>query len=152
MIPQAVDFLKQPYRADKRIKLDMEKLSAMRTSLMGKSISYDSQSGSVSVENRIEAAIAKVLEREEEINAEINRLVEVKIEVEKEIEKCVKDQRLSEVLIRRYILFQRWEYIASQMGYDNRYLFKIHKQALNKFASAFEKDTKRHQKTLKDTL
>lgn len=135
----AIEFLKQPYKAEKRIKLNIEKLNAVRSSLMGRSVSYEGSGGTGSKENSIEKAIAKVLSCEEQINSEIDRLVDVKLEVEKAIDALVKDERLAEILTRRYVCFQRWEEIAEAMHYEKRYLFKIHKQALNVFAYHFEK-------------
>lgn len=70
------------------------------------------------------ADLARTL-RDRLVNAAAKRL---------EIESCinsVNDVRLRSILKRRYIFGQKWEEIAEILGYDNRWLMRLHQKALS---------------------
>lgn len=126
------EYLQQAYRIDRKIKLDIEKQSAMRSSLFGKAVSYESDGTQHTPHgNGIEAAILRVLEYEERINAEIDRLTDTRLKIEQVIN-LVPDDTQREVLTRRYLLYQKWEYIAVEMNYNIKWIFKLHGKALSK--------------------
>ena len=126
------EYLQQAYRIDRKIKLDIEKLNAMRSALFGKAVSYESDGTQHTPHgNGIEAAILRVLEYEERINAEIDRLTDTRLKVEQVIN-LVPDDTQREVLTRRYLLYQKWEYIAVEMNYNIKWIFKLHGKALSK--------------------
>ena len=91
-----------------------------------------------------QGAISKIVDLETEINAEIDKLVEKRKEIEGII-RAVEDSTLRTLLEYRYINGKKWEEIALMMGYDYRYILKIHGKALSFLPSDFGK------KTLKDT-
>lgn len=126
------EYLQQAYRIDRKIKLDIEKQSAMRSSLFGKAVSYESDGSQHTPHgNGIEAAMLRVLEYEERINAEIDRLTDTRLKIEQVIN-LVPDDTQREVLTRRYLLYQKWEYIAVEMNYNIKWIFKLHGKALSK--------------------
>ena len=126
------EYLQQAYRIDRKIKLDIEKLSAMRSALFGKAVSYESDGSQHTRHgNGIEAAMLRVLEYEERINAEIDRLTDTRLKIEQVIN-LVPDDTQREVLTRRYLLYQKWEYIAVEMNYNIKWIFKLHGKALSK--------------------
>ena len=126
------EYLQQAYRIDRKIKLDIEKLSAMRSALFGKAVSYESDGSQHTPHgNGIEAAMLRVLEYEERINAEIDRLTDTRLKIEQVIN-LVPDDTQREVLTRRYLLYQKWEYIAVEMNYNIKWIFKLHGKALSK--------------------
>lgn len=128
------EYLNQAYVIDRKINLDIEKARAMRASLYGRAVSYESDgSQHISGDNHIENAMLKVVEYEEKINAEIDELVNKRIEIEKAIN-SVDDEVLQEILTRRYLQFQKWERIAVEMHYSIQWVFKLHGQALSKIA------------------
>ena len=91
-----------------------------------------------------QGAISKIVDLETEINAEIDKLVEKRKEIEGII-RAVEDSTLQTLLEYRYINGKKWEEIAFMMGYDYRYILKIHGKALSLLPSDLGK------KTLKDT-
>lgn len=91
-----------------------------------------------------QGAVAKIIDLETEINLEIDKLVEKRKEIESVI-RAVEDSILRTLLEYRYINGKKWEEIALMMGYDYRYILKIHGKALSLLPSDLEK------KTLKDT-
>lgn len=134
-INQANDYLKQAFIIDKKINLAVERISAMRSSLVSRGHTYDSPGGKPN-DSSIERAVVKIIDYEQKINDEIDRLVTKKMEIESEIDRRVASNRHKELLIRRYVMLSPWEEIAEKMCYDKRYLFKMHKQALSLFAAA----------------
>ncbi|MGN1118845.1 MAG: hypothetical protein ACI4Q4_00705 [Oscillospiraceae bacterium] len=126
------EYLQQAYRIDRKIKLDIEKQSAMRSALFGKAVSYESDGAQHTPHgDGIEAAMLRVLEYEERINAEIDRLTATRLKIEQVIN-LVPDDIQREVLTRRYLLYQKWEYIAVEMNYNIKWIFKLHGKALSK--------------------
>ena len=88
-----------------------------------------------------QGAISKIVDLETEINAEIDKLVEKRKEIEGII-RAVEDNILRTLLEYRYINGKKWEEIALMMGYDYRYILKIHGKALSLLPSDLGK--KRH--------
>lgn len=92
-------------------------------------------------EGGMQGAISKIIDLETEINAEIDKLVEKRKEIEGII-RMVEDSTLRTLLEYRYINGKKWEEIALMMGYDYRYILKIHGKALSALPSDLGK--KRH--------
>ena len=94
-----------------------------------------------------QGAISKIIDLETEINAEIDKLVDKRKEIEGII-RAVEDSTLRALLEYRYINGKKWEEIALMMGYDYRYILKIHGKALsvlpNDLGKKTLKDTRRH--------
>ncbi len=132
----AKEYMQQAFLLDKRIKLDIEKLTAMRSALYGRGVTYDSNGSHGGNDNGVERAVCKVMEYEEKLNGEIDRLVSTRLEIEDAISH-IPDDILRELLTRRYLLFQRWEVIAEKMGYSQRRIFQLHGKALKKIALNF---------------
>lgn len=88
-----------------------------------------------------QGAISKIVDLETEINTEIDKLVEKRKEIESVI-RAVEDSILRTLLEYRYINGKKWEEIALMMGYDYRYILKIHGKALSLLPSDLGK--KRH--------
>ena len=74
-------------------------------------------------------AICKIIDLESEINADIDKLVDLKREIVGVI-KSVNNVEYQTLLEKRYLCFMQWEQIAVDMGYELRYIHKLHKRAL----------------------
>ena len=77
----------------------------------------------------MEDVIAKIIDLQSEINNNIDTLVDLKRSLSKTI-KAVDSPEYQTVLEKRYLCFQSWEQIAVEMGYDLRWLYRIHGKAL----------------------
>lgn len=133
----AKEYLQQAYRIDRKIKLDAEKLAAARSALYGKTVRYDSDGTMpVSCGNVTESAVLRVMELEERLNREIDELTAMRQEIELTVN-AVPDEVQREVLTRRYLLYQKWEDIAREMGYTKRRIFQIHGNALKNISLNF---------------
>ena len=77
----------------------------------------------------MEEAITKIIDLQAEINRDIDTLVDLKRDLSATI-KAVGNTEYQTVLEKRYLCFQSWEQIAVEMGYDLRWLYRIHGKAL----------------------
>ena len=142
----AKEYLSQAYRLDQRINAKLEQVMSLRglatkaTSTLGDT----PVSGTRNV-HRMEDIIIKIIELENEINQDIDRLIDLKREIVTVI-KAVSNPEYQTLLELRYLCFKTWEQIAVEMGYENRYLHKLHNRALDKviIPGSLKEDTKRH--------
>lgn len=86
----------------------------------------------------LDQMLIKLESLEEQIIKEIDKLVDLKIKAKKAIE-CLEDERYKLVLEYRYINCFYWEEIAFKLGYEKRYLLKLHREAINEFSSIYKK-------------
>ena len=141
----AQEYLSQAYRIDQRINSKLEQVKSMRE-LAAKATTTISDMPRSATPNihRMEDTIAKMMDMEAEISADINALLDLKRDITAAIRE-VEDSTYRMLLELRYLSFKSWEEVAAELNYEKRYLIKVHGRALNKV------DTKRHQKTSKDT-
>jgi hypothetical protein len=140
----AKQYLSQAYRIDQRINSKLEQIVSLRA-LAAKATSTLSDtppSGTRNVHS-MEDTIAKMVDLENEINADINTLVDLKREFVFIIKK-ISNPEYQTLLELRYLCFKTWEQIAVEMGYDLRYIHKLHGKALENCEINLKEDTKRH--------
>ncbi len=127
------DYLSQAYRIDQRINSKLAQVMSLRD-LLGKATGTLSGSPKAATPNphSMEDTIAKMVDLENEINEDIDALVDLKAEIMRRI-KRVENTEYQTILELRYLCFKRWEVIAVELGYDLRYLYKLHDQALEAF-------------------
>lgn len=126
----AKEYLNQAFRLDKRIKSKLDQIEALND-LATKCTSTITGMPHAASPNNFSMAqtIDKIVDLQNEINADIDNLVDLK----REIMRTIKEVKIAEyqlILEKRYLCFYRMERIASDMGYDFRYLKKLHKKAL----------------------
>jgi len=121
------DYLRQIKKLDNRIEIDRRKIEKLRAVLDYKPPSGSGGSGGSA--DRIPDTLAKIMEYEEQAE----RLKKIYIEIYETADQAVKaveDPVLSEVLERRYFLYQKWEEIAKEMNRDIRWIYRLHGRAL----------------------
>ncbi len=74
-------------------------------------------------------AVCKIVDLQREISDDILHLLDLKEEIIGVI-KAIPNYEYQTLLEKRYLCFLTWEQIAVDMGYDLRYLHKVHKRAL----------------------
>ncbi|MEG2261787.1 MAG: DUF1492 domain-containing protein [Raoultibacter sp.] len=130
----AKQYLKQAYRLNELINNDLaelEQLKDLSTSIAAVRCDRDKVKGG-KIGSKIEFIVVKIIALEEMIDDEIDRFVDLKTAIRNAIV-CV-ENRNEELLLRlRYIEFLSWDEIAEKMGFDERYVHKIHADALNNF-------------------
>ena len=127
----AKEYLGQAYRLDQRINSKLEQVLSLRelTTKATATMSDMPGGGSRNV-YKMQDIIGKIVDLENEINADIDRLVDLKREMVAVI-KAVENPEYQTLLELRYLCFKTWEQIAVYMGYESRYLHKLHQRALN---------------------
>ena len=80
--------------------------------------------------HRMEDAILSIIELEAEINGDICKLVQTKKDIVHKI-KAVQNTEYQTLLELRYLCFKSWEQIAVDMGYELRWLYRLHHRALD---------------------
>lgn len=138
------EYLSQAYRIDQRINSKLEQIVSLRelATKATSTLSDTPKSGTRNIHS-MEGIIAKMIDLETEINQDIDTLVDLKREFVTIIKK-VNNPEYQTLLELRYLCFKTWEQIAVDMGYDLRYLHKLHGRALEGCEINFKEDTKRH--------
>ena len=127
----AKEYLGQAYRLDQRINSKLEQVLSLRdlTTKATATMSDMPGGGSRNV-YKMQDIIGKIIDLENEINADIDQLVDLKRDIVTII-KAVENPEYQTLLELRYLCFKTWEQIAVYMGYELRYLHKLHQRALN---------------------
>ena len=73
--------------------------------------------------------MAKILEKEKELEQQIDELVEMKLEIARVIDR-VEDVCTKVILEKRYLCFQSWMQIATELNYSERYTRTKHVEGL----------------------
>ena len=97
-----------------------------------KAIEYDKDKVSNSHIGDLSDAIAALEKYAERVNAKWDELVAMREEAKERIGE-IADGRYREVLHRRYLQGESWEYIAVGMGYAFRTVLWLHGKALERF-------------------
>lgn len=98
-----------------------------------KAIEYDKDKVSNSHIGDLLDAIAALEKYAERVNAKWDELIAMREEAKAQIEQ-IADGRYREVLHRRYLQGESWEYIAVGMGYSFRQVTRLHRGALRAIA------------------
>ena len=125
------DYLSQAYRIDQRINSKLAQVMSLRD-LLSKATGTLSGAPKAATPNphSMEDTIAKMVDLENEINEDIDALVDLKAEIMRRI-KRVENTEYQTILELRYLCFKSWEQIAVDMGYELRWLYRLHHRALD---------------------
>ena len=126
----AKEYLGQAYRIDQRINSKLEQVISLRelASKATSTLTDTPHSASPNLRS-MESIIGKMVDLENEINADIGELVDLKRDIVSTI-KGVESPEYRTLLELRYLCFRPWEQIAMEMGYDLRWLYRLHQKAL----------------------
>ena len=78
----------------------------------------------------MEETINKIIDFQAEINRDIDRLVDLKKALFTTF-KAVGNTEYQTILEKRYLCFQSWEKISVDLGYDLRWVYRLHGKALD---------------------
>lgn len=138
------EYLAQAYRIDQRINSKLEQIISLRDLSTKATSTLSDMPGSPTRNlHSMENIVVKMIDLENEINKDIDTLVDLKREFVSIIKK-VDNTEHQTLLELRYLCFKTWEQIAVDMGYDLRYIHKLHNKALENCKINFKEDTKRH--------
>ena len=127
----AKEYLSQAMHIDQRINSKLEQVTRLRENAANCTATLSDMPRPDSPnKQRMEETICKIVDLEQEINADIDRLVDLKAEARKAIN-AVTDPDQQLILELRYLCFKSWEQIAVDMGYELRWLYRLHHRALD---------------------
>lgn len=132
------EFLSRAQLYDRKLNLIRMKLEKLRSILEYHSPDFDT-SGHSSCPDRITASVAKIMEYEKAAKQLSEEYIKIYTDIEKAI-RAIPDPTLSEVLERRYLLYQKWEEIAAEMHYSLRTVYHYHGKALLLIAEMISKN------------
>ena len=136
----AKEYLAQAFRLDQRINSKLEQVSKLRSMAMKATGSFQAERISGTKQHSpMESSLVKVIDLEYEINDDIDRLVDLKREMATLIER-VNDPSQRLLLEMRYLCGNTWEDIAQKMGYDLRWVYRLHGKALQEVAGKMRKN------------
>ncbi|WP_283673596.1 hypothetical protein [Butyricicoccus sp. Marseille-Q5471] len=142
----AKTYLSQARYLDMRIKSKLQQIDSLNelATTCTSVLTGMPRNPSASV-SRMADAVCKIVDLQADINHDIDMLVDLKKEIMGVI-KAVENPEYQTLLEKRYLCFLSWEKIAVDMGYDLRYIHKLHTRALEdcKIPALSEVDTKRH--------
>ena len=136
------EYLSQAYHLDQRINSKIEQISSLNelstkctSTITG--MPHSPNKGT----SKMADTVAKIVDLENEINRDIDRLVDLKHEITTKVNE-VPNHEYRTLLEMRYICMKRWDEIAMAMGYELRYLYKLHSKALIFFDGILNKTLK----------
>jgi len=126
----AKEYLSQARYLGNRIKSKLLQIDSLNELATRCTPSYSDMPKSPNHEgSRMESAILDIIELEDEISKDVVELVALKKEIV-EVIKQVGNTEYQTLLEERYLCFITWEQIAVDMGYELRYIHKLHGKAL----------------------
>lgn len=131
----AKEFLSQAFRIDQRINSKLEQVASLNDLATKATSVFNDMPGSPNRNtHKMEDAILKIITLENEINAEIDQLIDLKVEIRETIKRVEKIEYQT-LLEKRYLCFQTMEHIAEDMGYELRWVYRLHNRALKAVAN-----------------
>lgn len=125
------EYLSQAYRIDQRINSKLEQINTLRNLATKATTALNHTNSDFHSKDPhfMENVIVKMVDLEHQIHNDIDTLIDLKKEIVLLI-KQIKNPEYQTLLELRYLCFKTWEQIAVEMGYDLRYLHKLHSRAL----------------------
>lgn len=126
----AKDYLSQAYRIDDSINSKLEQVASLRELATKATSTISDMPGSPNRNiYKMENAIVKITDLENEINEDIHELISLKADIMHMI-KRVNDRQERTILEKRYLCFATWEQISVDMDYSIQHTFRFHDKAL----------------------
>ena len=125
----AKEFMKQHERVVEKIRQIEIQIYDIEQTLGIKGVNYDYQPHGSGISQVTEATATKLIELREVQRDLVDTLWTKRIEIERVIF-MIEDATFAELLQRKYIRLQKWEDVAADMKFDNRYIYKLHGKAL----------------------
>ncbi len=134
----AKEYLSQAFQLDQRINSKLEQVSMLRDlALKTTSVLQDDKVQSTKQQSPMESALVKLMCLEEEINDDIDQLIDLKRELATFVSE-IENHSYRLLLELRYLSGSTWEEVAAIMGYDVRWVYRLHRKALKKATERLE--------------
>ena len=135
----AKEYLSQAMWLDKSINNKLEQMERLKAV----DFTQEKVSGGKATTSPMEDATVKLIDLSYEINDDIDRLIDLKREILETISQ-VEDVSYQLLLEMRYINNKGWDDVAREMGYDKRWIMRLHGRALKEIDEILKEATKSH--------
>ncbi len=126
----AKEYLSQAYKIDNDINSKLEQVASLRDLATKATTTMSDMPGSPNRNiHKMENAIIKIVDLEDEINSDINELISLKADITHMIKRVTNRQERT-ILEKRYLCFDTWEQISVDMNYSIQHTFRLHDKAL----------------------
>lgn len=144
-VKEAKDYLLQIKLLDTQIDCMQSSVDGLKDSLLRitPTLKQDVVSGS-GAHDRMSTTIAKIVDLEAEINAKVDAYIDKKAHIIRLLEK-VRNPDYLKVLQLKYIDYETFEAIASEMHYSHCWVCRLHGRALQAFAKIMEEEKRTEQ-------
>lgn len=122
--------LRSAFAIQKQIEAEYVELQNLRDNASRITPAYSLAPGGSGTGQRIENAMAKIVDAENIIQSEMEILMVALGEI-RQLISLVDDQVLRLILHKRYLCYQKWEQIAADLNYSWQWVHKMHGRALN---------------------
>ena len=136
----AKEYLQQIEKLNILITHNIDQLMELK-SFGAKAVDYSADRVQTSPGNSMESIVERWVDMEEKLNRMIDDYVDRKYKVIREIHE-IEDTRYIQILYKRYIEFKSLHKVALEMGYDYKWLCRLHGHALEAFACVLNNTTK----------
>lgn len=126
----AKEYLSQAFQLDQRINSKLGQVSMLRDlALKTTSVLQADKVQSTKQQSPMESALVKLISLEEEINDDIDQLIDLKRELANFVAE-IENPSYRLLLELRYLGGSTWEEVAAMMGYEVRWVYRLHRKAL----------------------
>ena len=125
----AKDFLMRGINLERRVDTIKEQIEHYKALVNDCSVTYSDSPKSTASNYKLEECTQKILDLQEELCEAMADLVDVTCEISRAIQK-IENYDYQDLLVKRYVLGEPWEKIATDLGYELRYIHKLHGRAL----------------------
>lgn len=128
---KAKEYLSQAMWLDRIINNKLEQKEELEALAKRTTVDFTQEkvSGGRATTSPIEDATVKLIDLSNEINDDIDRLIDLKEQIAGTIDK-VDDFRYRLILEMRYIKGMLWKDISRDIGFDRRWVMRLHSRAL----------------------
>ena len=122
--------LRSAFAIQKQIEAEYVELQNLRDNASRITPAYSLAPGGSGTGQRIENAMAKIVDAENIIQSEMEILMVALGEI-RQLISLVDDPVLRLILHKRYLCYQKWEQIAADLSYSWKQIHRLHNRALN---------------------
>lgn len=133
---RAKEYLSQLFWLEDEINILAMEREQLFASTFKHSVWSDMKVQSSSVQT-MEDTYVKLIEYAKRIEEKSSRLIELKIKISEQIDE-VETPQSRKLLRLRYVMGFKWDKISELMNYDQRWVYRLHGQALKEFEHAIK--------------
>ena len=144
---KAKEYLRQVIILDTKINQRLQEADALYSTITGRALSYNRDKVQTSVSRLIEEKMDRYNDLQREIDEMIDELILIKHQIINEIHSINAGENTKvyiEILYRKYVEKQSFKQIAKEIGYDYKWLCKLHGRALQCFQKQVMENTNKH--------